>query len=162
MFNTSKCIYIHRELSKRTISPWKVRHTIFLSAPIYKLIRCWRSAALPPNVNITKVYTDYMTYLVDHTQKHLQKYLLRDIWAELHDKTEVILTHPNYWGFREQRILEQAAVNAELISEKRRSKKLHFVEEAEALASYLMSSRVALAKRLTVSTLRCFPHNECI
>ena len=122
----------------------------------------WRSAALPPNVNITKVYTDYMTYVVDNTQKHLQNYLLRDVWGELHDETEVILSHPNYWGSREQDILGKAAVNAKLISEKRRSKNLHFVEEAEASASYLMSGRAALVKKLTVSTLRCFPHNECI
>jgi len=157
MSSTSKCIYIQRELSKRTISPRKVKYTSYSCRHIYELIRCWRSAALPPGVNITRVYTDYMTYLIENTQRHLQNYLLWDVWGALHDKAEIIVAHPNHWGSREQDILEQAAVNAKIVS-KKGSKRLHFVEEAEASASYLMTSKEALMRRLTVSTLRCFLH----
>ena len=152
--STLQAAFTSKENCRREQSPLGKSDTPYSCRRLYELIRYWRSAALPPNVNITKVYTDYMTYVVENTQKHLQNYLLRDVWADLHDKTEVILAHPNYWGSREQDILGQAAVNAKLISERRRSKKLHFVEEAEASASYLMSSREALVKNLTVSTLR--------
>lgn len=91
-----------------------------------------------------------MVYLVENTKRHLRNYLLWDVWGALHDKAEIIIAHPNYWGFREQDILEQAAVNAKIVSKNGRSTRLHFVDEAEASASYLMTSKEALVRKLTV------------
>ena len=107
---------------------------------------------LPPNVTITQVYSDYMRYIINHTRQHLHDYLGRDVWTENSDQVEIILAHPNHWGSREQDVLEQAAVNAGAISKKGSAKRLHFVEEAEASASFCTSTRPAVTNKLTVST----------
>jgi hypothetical protein len=110
-------------------------------------------------VTITQVYSDYLKYLVGHTQQHLRDYIGRDVWTELYDQVEIILAHPNHWGLREQDILEQAAVNAGAITKKGCSKRLHFVEEAEASASFCTSTKPGVASRLTVSMARPFSLN---
>jgi len=107
---------------------------------------------LPPNVTITQVYSDYMRYIINHTRQHLHDYLGRDVWTENYDQVEIILAHPNHWGSHEQDILEQAAVNAGAISKKGTAKRLHFVEEAEASASFCTSTKPAVTNKLTVRT----------
>jgi len=107
---------------------------------------------LPQNVTITQVYSDYMRHLISHTRQHLQDYIGKDVWAENYDQVEIILAHPNHWGSHEQDILEQAAVNAGAISKNGTAKRLHFVEEAEASASFCTSTKPAVRDKLTRGT----------
>jgi hypothetical protein len=116
---------------------------------------------LPPGVTITQVYSDYLRYIINHTRQHLHDYSGWDVWAEHYDQVEIILAHPNHWGKREQDILEQAAVNAGAISKKGCDTRLHFVEEAEASASFCTATKPAVASRLTVSMIERFPHLIC-
>lgn len=114
---------------------------------------------LPPNVSISQIYSDYLRYLIVHTQQHLVECVGRDVWTEFYDQVEIILAHPNHWGSREQDILEQAAMNAGAITKKGCSKRLHFVEEGEASVSFCTATIPALVSRLTVSMMRRFsPH----
>jgi hypothetical protein len=116
---------------------------------------------LPPNVTITQVYSDYLRYIISHTKRHLHDYLGRDVWEEHSDQVEIILAHPNHWGKREQDILEQATVNAGAISKKGCDTRLHFVEEAEASASFCTVTKPAVASRLTVSIIGQFARLIC-
>ena len=116
---------------------------------------------LPPGISITKVYSDYMAYLIGHTKKHIEDYFgsgsgsagsgsgIAQLFSE---QGEIILAHPNHWGSTEQDILKKAAVQAGIITESGLSRRLHFVEEAEASASFCLSATPALAARLTVSS----------
>lgn len=109
-------------------------------------------------MTITQVYSDYLRYIINHTRRHLYDYLGRDVWAEHYDKVEIILAHPNHWGKREQDILEQAAVKAGAISKGGCDTRLHFVEEAEASASFCTATKPSVASRLTVSMMARFAH----
>ena len=109
---------------------------------------------LPPGISITQVYSDYMAYLIDHTKNHIEDYFGSGsgIAQLLSERGEIILAHPNHWGSTEQDILKEAAVQAGIITESGLSRRLHFVEEAEASASFCLSATPALAARLTVSS----------
>lgn len=110
--------------------------------------------ALPTNITITQVYADFMEYLLTHTRLYLRDYLLRDVWIEQQGKIELIVAHPNHWGYGAQTILEQAAVKTGVITkDKDGLARLHFVEEAEAAASFFLSEWRAVAERLAVSYL---------
>jgi hypothetical protein len=106
------------------------------------------SLALPPDVRLERVYTDFVRYVLDHTRKHLISDTGSDPWTP---DVEIVLAHPNGWGKHEQDFLLGVAVSAGLISESARSKQVYFVEEAEASARYCISTtNSAFAAQLKV------------
>lgn len=92
------------------------------------------SLALPPDVRLEAVYTDFVKYVLDHTKNHLASDTGRDQWTPSTDII-FILAHPNGWGTHEQEFLRRVVVSASSIE----SPKIHFVEEAEASARYCIS-----------------------
>ena len=62
----------------------------------------------------------------------------QDLWATLGHRAEIVLSHPNRWGTEQQRFLEKAAIQAGLVTRDGAKQYLHFVEEAEAAASFAL------------------------
>lgn len=59
-----------------------------------------------------------------------------DLWTEHADIVEFVLTHPNIWGPKQQSVLKNALVEANLITEDRVRDNVHFIEEGEAAARF--------------------------
>jgi len=105
---------------------------------------------LPPNVDLLKVYSDFLRYLCCHTRNYLRETFIPDPWAELGDQVELILTHPNGWNVIQQRFLQKAVVAAELIPANAVKTRLHFLEESEASTSFCMAVHTELADNIQV------------
>lgn len=105
---------------------------------------------LPPQVELSTIYVDFIKYLLEHTASRLVESTGADLWRQYGADAEVILTHPNLWGPAQQDFLRNAAIEAGLISRERAVTNLHFIEEAEAAARYCVSRYSALFGRLQV------------
>ena len=110
----------------------------------------------PPIVELDRIYTDYMKYLMDHTKHRLVEVAGSDLWSEHLGQVEVVLTHPNLWRPDQRRILQESAVRAGLIPLERASEHVHFIEEAQAAARYCVSKYSTHFNDLKVS-LCCTP-----
>jgi hypothetical protein len=115
----------------------------------FTLVKANPILALPPNVDLLKVYSNFLRYLFDHTRTYLCEHTGSDPWLELGNQFEVILTHPNDWNVIQQRFLEKAVIAAELIPANAVKTRLHFLKESLASISAL-SIHTALADSLAV------------
>ncbi|KAG8739178.1 hypothetical protein FRC10_006069 [Ceratobasidium sp. 414] len=89
---------------------------------------------LPTGITLDKIYTDFMGYLMKHTQEFFETRIIdgRKVWEDLHKDMTIVLAHPNGWTIREQNFLRKAAVAANYTSEAKAHAQIHFVSEAEA------------------------------
>lgn len=90
--------------------------------------------ALPPGVNITQIYTDFLGYLLKYTREYFEDRILdgKSIWQRYSPSMEVVIAHPNGWGIREQTFLRKVAVNAGFSASDQAQKNIRFLTEAEA------------------------------
>ena len=105
---------------------------------------------LPFNVDLLKIYSDFLRFLFDHTRTHLELEHGSGPWLELGNQAEIILTHPNCWNESQQLFLRKAVIAAELVPANAVETRLHFFGESEAFASSLIFGNPALAKRIAV------------
>ncbi|CAE6435873.1 unnamed protein product [Rhizoctonia solani] len=89
---------------------------------------------LPFNVPLSQIYSDFLGYLLQHTQSYFEDHIIdgKRIWQQYKPSMEVVLAHPNGWGIREQAFLRLAAVKAGFTNSNDASTRVHFVNEAEA------------------------------
>ena len=104
-------------------------------------------------IPLNKIYTDFLSYLLAQTRRHLRDSTGSDPWPEMAERAEIVLSHPNRWGESQQKFLQNAAIAAGLVSGEGAAERLVFIEEGEASASFCMSTNVTMASRLTVSGL---------
>lgn len=105
---------------------------------------------LPPRIDLQRIYSDYMRYLLGHTQSRLVDATGEDLWESHGASADIVLTHPNLWDRDQRRFLKKAAIDAGLISKERSRVNLHFVEEAEAASRYYVSKYSATFGKLKV------------
>ncbi|KAG9080758.1 hypothetical protein FRC06_006196, partial [Ceratobasidium sp. 370] len=88
---------------------------------------------LPANVPLDQIYTDFLRYLLQHTQQFFEDRILdgKNIWETYKPTMDVVIGHPNGWGIHEQDFLRKAALNAGFANAGG-SDRIHFVSEAEA------------------------------
>ncbi|KAB5593091.1 Heat shock protein HSP70 [Ceratobasidium theobromae] len=93
---------------------------------------------LPPGVPLRQIYSDFLGYLLKHTQLYFEDRILdgKQIWEKYKPTMEVIIAHPNGWGIREQTFLRTAAVEAGFADPDKASSRIRFVTEAEASVHY--------------------------
>ncbi|KAF8713398.1 ATP binding, partial [Rhizoctonia solani] len=89
---------------------------------------------LPFNVPLSQIYSDFLGYLLQHTQSYFEDHIIdgKRIWQQYKPSMEVVLAHPNGWGIREQAFLRLAAVKAGFTNASDAPSRVHFVNEAEA------------------------------
>ncbi|KAF8603219.1 hypothetical protein BDV93DRAFT_493895 [Ceratobasidium sp. AG-I] len=87
---------------------------------------------LPCGVSLDTIYTDFLKYLLQHTQSFFERRIVdgQKIWQERSQNMLVILTHPNGWAIREQNFLRQAIRKVQFSYSG--SCRVSFVSEAEA------------------------------
>lgn len=90
--------------------------------------------SLPPGVSLRQIYSDFLGYLLKHTQAYFEDRILDGarIWRQYKSEIEVVIAHPNGWAIREQAFLRTAAVDAGFVEAGKASSKVRFVSEAEA------------------------------
>lgn len=96
---------------------------------------------LPAGVTLQQVYADFFGYLFKHTQTFFEDHEIGgpEIWANLRDKIEIVIAHPNGWGPQEQGFLRQAATQAGLVTSPALAhRQILFVSEAEASVHFVM------------------------
>lgn len=86
-----------------------------------------------------RIYTDFLRYTLEHTIVYLNNLFKYDLWEELKDEVELVMTYPNLWGKEQKQVLQKAAVQSGWISPPRCLTSLFFVEEAQAAARYCAS-----------------------
>lgn len=101
---------------------------------------------------LSQIYSDFLRYLLQHTQQFFEDHILdgKNIWQTYKPSMDVIIAHPNGWGIREQTFLRTAAVAAGFASPEQAANKVHFVTEAEASVHFCMY-HTDLGSRLDVS-----------
>ncbi|KAF8594085.1 hypothetical protein BDV93DRAFT_482080 [Ceratobasidium sp. AG-I] len=89
---------------------------------------------LPPGISLRQVYSDFLGYLLKHTQSFFEDRIIdgKQIWESYQPTMEVVIAHPNGWGIREQTFLRAAAVETGFVDKATASNKIRFVTEAEA------------------------------
>lgn len=93
---------------------------------------------LPPGVILQQVYSDFMGYLLKHTQTFFEDRLIdgKKIWERYKHTMEIVITHPSGWGAHEQTFLRAAAIRAGITSPDQASARIQFVTEVEASIYY--------------------------
>ncbi|KAF8606754.1 hypothetical protein BDV93DRAFT_468345 [Ceratobasidium sp. AG-I] len=95
---------------------------------------------LPRNVDLLTIYTDFMVYLMKHTQDFFESRILdgRKVWAENSASMSIVIAHPNGWTVKEQNFLRKAAVAAKYTTHANAHSQIRFVSEAEASVHFCM------------------------
>ncbi|KAG8793236.1 hypothetical protein FRC12_003453 [Ceratobasidium sp. 428] len=95
---------------------------------------------LPDGISLEKVYSDFMVFLLQHTQETFESRVMggADLWEELRNDMTIVLAHPNGWTIKEQNFLRQAAIAAKCTTEAKGHEQIHFVSEAEASMHFCM------------------------
>ncbi|KAF8593330.1 kinase-like protein [Ceratobasidium sp. AG-I] len=95
---------------------------------------------LPTNVDLLTIYTDFMAYLMKHTQRFFESRIIdgHNVWAEHSESMSIVIAHPNGWTIKEQNFLRKAAVAAKYTTHANARAQIRFVREAEASAHFCM------------------------
>ncbi|CAE6458307.1 unnamed protein product [Rhizoctonia solani] len=93
---------------------------------------------LPPGVSLSKIYSDFLRYLLKHTKAFVEKRipLGKQIWEKYRPTMEVVIAHPNGWSTSEQAFLRAATIDSGFVDLNKASKQVQFVTEAEASIHY--------------------------
>jgi hypothetical protein len=79
----------------------------------------------------------------------------RNIWLNLIHCADLVITHPNGWGLKEQSVLRRAAIQADLVRPSDAEARVHFVTEAEASVHFCVVN-AHLAAKFKVRDVSCF------
>jgi hypothetical protein len=119
--------------------------------------------ALPTGVSLSQVYSDFLAYLLQHTQAYFEDHIIdgKRIWQQYQPTMDVVIAHPNGWGIREQAFLRSVAVKAGFTSASDAENKVHFVSEAEASVHFCtFYSDIGSQLKVSVDSV-AFSHHCC-
>jgi hypothetical protein len=118
-------------------------------------------AVLPPGVTLRQIYSDFLGYLLKHTQTYFEDRVLdgKQTWETYKPTMEVVIAHPNGWGIREQAFLRAAAVDAGFVDLDNAPSQVRFVTEAEASVHYCIH-HTNIGSRLQVCTCSPADHRQ--
>ncbi|CAE6460910.1 unnamed protein product [Rhizoctonia solani] len=89
---------------------------------------------LPDGVNLSRIYADFLRYLLEHTRKSFETTIIDgpQVWETHSPGMQIVIAHPNGWGIREQAFLRTSVVVAGFVLAENAWDQVHFVTEAEA------------------------------
>ncbi|CAE6336881.1 unnamed protein product [Rhizoctonia solani] len=92
---------------------------------------------LPFGVSLSKVYTDFLGYLLRHTRTFFEEHVIdgEDIWEKCASNMLIVLAHPNGWATREQNFMRQALMD---VGPEYKNYQVTFVTEGEASVHFCM------------------------
>jgi hypothetical protein len=79
-----------------------------------------------------------MAYLVKHTRQFFEAHVLEGgtVWNKLFESADIIITHPNGWGVKEQHFLRKAAIAAGFPDPQKTRSRIRFLTDAEACVDF--------------------------
>lgn len=88
------------------------------------------------------MFADFIRYLYDSTKAFFQEAepTGEELWKNFESKIDLILSHPNGWGSREQEFMRKAVVQASIFTEEEALSHVSFVTEGEATFSYCVTN----------------------
>ncbi|CUA74401.1 hypothetical protein RSOLAG22IIIB_11196 [Rhizoctonia solani] len=108
-------------------------------------------SALPFGVSLRKVYSDFLGYLLKHTQSYFEDRIIdgAQIWESYKSALELVMSHPNGWGAREQAFLREVAVSAGYTTSDMAPSSIRFITDLEASVQSCLF-HATLTKKLKV------------
>ena len=99
--------------------------------------------ALPRGVELSKIYSDFLSYLLGHTISAFRSRIVDGgrLWDQLSSTgaVEFVLAHPNGWGLSQQAFLREAAIQAGYVEDDAQAAlRIRFVSEGEASVHFCM------------------------
>ena len=87
---------------------------------------------------------DFLRYLYKCTKTYLveSQYGGQGWWDSLDGNIDIVLTHPNGWGGRQQSLMRDAAVKARLVSSMDATERIYFVTEGEASLHFCVAEGI--------------------
>ena len=89
---------------------------------------------LPPNKSAVQVLSDFLRYLLVCSREYIVQTMPngQEFWDSVQDTIHFVLTHPNGWTGPQQRLIRNAAILAELVSDTLEDHwRIEFVTEGE-------------------------------
>ncbi|KAJ1310673.1 hypothetical protein OPQ81_009200 [Rhizoctonia solani] len=92
---------------------------------------------LPFGVSLSKIYTDFLGYLLRHTRTYFEEHIVHGplIWEKCARNMLIVLAHPNGWSTREQSFMRQALME---VGSEYKKYQVTFVTEGEASVHFCM------------------------
>jgi len=100
------------------------------------------TAELPKGKSIQDIFADFIRYLFDSTKAYIQEGVPMGerLWGSLEPNIDLILSHPNGWGGREQEFLRKSIVQASILTEKEALSRVSFITEGEATFNFCVTN----------------------
>ncbi|KEP47397.1 heat shock 70 kDa protein 12A [Rhizoctonia solani 123E] len=97
--------------------------------------------AFPYGVTLEQVYSDFLRYLLAHTEKYFKDRIIDGglLWSRYQNKLEIVIAHPNAWSTRQQAFLRKVAIQAGAVSATQAQDKVRFVTEGEASVHFCLA-----------------------
>ncbi|KAG8837726.1 hypothetical protein FRC18_008228 [Serendipita sp. 400] len=97
--------------------------------------------ALPPGAPLNRIYSDFLKYLFDHTERFFVNNTPggRNIWDRLRRKIAIILATPNGWDTRQQIFMRDALVSAGIVGTSEADDQVDYITEGEASVHYALA-----------------------
>jgi hypothetical protein len=79
-----------------------------------------------------------MAYLVSHTRHFFEGHVLDGgmVWDNHFKSADIVITHPNGWGVREQHFLRKAAIVAGFPDPQKTKARIRFLTDVEACVHF--------------------------
>ena len=99
------------------------------------------TAELPEGKTMVDLFADFIRYLFDSTIAHIKEVEPTGelLWENFGPKVELILTHPNGWEGRQQKMMRKAVVQAGIFTVEEARSRVSFVTEGEASFNYCVT-----------------------
>ena len=117
---------------------------------------------LPLNKTVEQVFGDFLRYLFECTRQYIQETHAggAELWKNMEDDVEFVLTHPNSWEGTQQAQMRTAVVYAGLIPDSRAGHaRIHFMTEGEATLYFCVRNN-HLVDIVKVSSACSFFHGK--
>ena len=97
---------------------------------------------LPKGKSLQDVFADFIRYLFDSAKAFIQESEPKgeELWISLERTINLMLSHPNGWGGREQEFLRKSVSRALIFTEEEARSRVSFVTEGEATANFCVTN----------------------
>ncbi|KAG8829562.1 hypothetical protein FRC17_006388 [Serendipita sp. 399] len=96
---------------------------------------------LPPGIPLTRVYSDFLKYLFDYTERFFVNNTPggRNVWDRLRNKIAIVLATPNGWDTSQQIFMRDAVVAAGIVGKDQADERVDYITEGEASVHYALA-----------------------
>jgi len=103
------------------------------------------TAELPKGNSLQDIFADFIRYLFDSAKGFIQECepMGNVLWESLEHNIDLVLSHPNEWGGREQEFLRRSVVRASVFTEQEALSRVSFVTEGEATFNFCVTNTIS-------------------